>query len=232
MSQPDIHKVIGSLKDRQTVIFKDIIEKQYSSMAFTPKDAKDVSVLDLGAHVGIFSLFMVAHGAKAVVSVEANPKTFVELSSNLGPFRNATLLNLAVTNGRSPIILIDDADAQSKIVQSEGVEVRTTTLEDLVALLPKDGPRLLKVDVEGSEYQILPEASGRTLRTFRTIFLETHPVTDSGPGKSYEFLKEYLCNLGFMETFKTQLFWWKYDSDGKAVDCQVIPNMGGWRFDL
>jgi len=230
MSQ-EILAAIFKLKDRHPVVFKDIIEKQYGSMAFKPDDAKDVSVLDLGAHVGLFSMFMLSHGAKAVVSVEANPKTFLELAENLLPFRNASFLNLAVTNGRSNTVRISDADAQSKIVQDQGAEVRTTTLEDLAALLPKDGPRLLKVDVEGAEYQILSETSGRTLRSFRTIFLETH-IIDAGPGRSYEFLKEYLANLGFKETFRTPIFNWIWDKDGNVVDCKPIPNMGGWRFEL
>lgn len=173
---------------------------------------------------------MLSHGANSVIAVEAEPQNFSELKKNTAMFPQVIPMHRAVTGGKTSTVMVSNADAQSKIVGANGSVVNTITLQRLVSLMPKGGQRLLKVDVEGSEYEILPHASGRAIKTFNTIFLETHE-THAGPGRSEGFLKEYLGALGYEETHKNQIFWWTW-KDGKCTDCRVIPNMGGLRFEF
>ena len=227
----DVSKKLESLKERHAKIYTDIVEKNYSDMRFEPKDVCGKDILDLGAHIGVFSLFCLMHGAKSVMSVEANPKTFMELAANTSSFREISILNKAVTGGETAHVMMSDKDAQSMIIKEGGTKVPTVTIDELVQVMPKSGERLLKVDIEGSEYQVLPWASAKAIRSFQIIFLETHNV-DGEPVQTYEFLKHYLESLGYVETCKNQCFWWTFDAAGTVQEVSPIPNMGCWRFEL
>ena len=227
----DVLQVLEGLKERHAKVYENIVENNYSDVDFDPKDVDGKDILDLGAHIGTFSLFCLMHGARSVLSVEANPNTFKELSSNT-PFSEINILNRAVTGGTAPYVMMSDRDAHSSVVKENGTLVPTATIDELVGIMPKGNDRLLKIDIEGCEYEALPFASAKTIRSFKTIFLETHKIDDTGPGKNCEFLKEHLEAMGYVENKKTQIFYWEFDAEGNATSCTPIPNTAAWRFDL
>jgi hypothetical protein len=59
-------KALDALRDRHPDVYRDIVERQYDVVNFSPADVDGVDVLDLGAHVGIFTLFCLSHGARSV----------------------------------------------------------------------------------------------------------------------------------------------------------------------
>lgn len=227
---------LKELQPRHPQIHKAMSENQYAEVLFKPEDVSGISVMDVGAHVGFFSLLCLSHGATCVTSVEANPKTFLELQANLAGFDSVRLVNRAVTDGRTPSVRFLLEDAQSMVVNASfsganvlGEEVATTTLDDLTATM-QHGERVLKVDVEGSEYGVLLGASSSTIRSFRTIFLETHPSLEPGPGRSYGFLNEYMLFMGFKETSKSQQF--AFRGMNNIIEfCEPIKDMVNSRYD-
>lgn len=66
--------------------------------------------------------------------------------------------------------------SQFRVTGRGGMEVPTLTLDSIAA--PYQVVDLLKIDIEGAEYQVLPAASTDTLRRIRRIEMEYHSSGD------------------------------------------------------
>lgn len=128
-------------------------------------------VVDIGANIGSFSAAVHFQYPNAVVSsYEPHPISFLLLKKN-APF--ATTYQKAVM-GKSGVVQIQNLgpSMSRRIVPSGGIPVEAVTLDDVLKdLLVVD---LLKVDVEGSEYDIFNNTSPQTLEKIRKIFVEVH----------------------------------------------------------
>lgn len=120
--------------------------------------------IDIGAHVGYFSLlFRLAVGAGGtVISFEPMPDTYRRLLRNVlaNRFTNVLPLPLAVAErpGAALFHLHPDNEGESSLLDTHGTAsatVQVTCLDELF----RDGlparPRLLKIDAEGVEMNIL-----------------------------------------------------------------------------
>jgi len=143
-------------------------------------------VIDAGAHVGRFSTMFAARGAK-VLAFEPHPTAFAALSLITRDWPNITCVNKAVSdrNGSAPLYFhrrgrgFEWAFASSLMSQKRNVDpeqfvtVETVRLADVMLEL---GPiRLLKMDIEGAEYDVLQDLidTGAHLSTEK-IVVETH----------------------------------------------------------
>ena len=139
------------------------------------------TVLDLGAHIGTFSL-MVAHALPRarILAVEAVPENASYLrvnveqngfSSRVRVFAGA----VAATSGTLTMYLRDRTAQHSAVQKSEhSITVPALTLDELVARAGGSCD-LLKLDIEGSEFEVLEAASAETLSRIKTIIMEYHP---------------------------------------------------------
>jgi len=122
------------------------------------------TAIDIGAHVGYFSLlFRLAVGAAgSVIAFEPMPDTYRRLLRNVlvNRFTNVLPLPLAVAEhpGSAAFHLHPQNEGESSLLDNPGGEcayVQVTSLDDLF----RDGlpvrPRLLKIDAEGVELSIL-----------------------------------------------------------------------------
>lgn len=141
----------------------------FSDIDFRPGDV----VVDLGAHVGVVSTYL---GTRfpflRIVSFEPVPQLFALLQWNLARnrVRNVTAVNKAVTGDGRPLGMVawlesnsgGGTSAFSDGVQHDAehyVEVASTTLDRIFEDFGIDRCRLLKIDVEGAEYEILSQAT-------------------------------------------------------------------------
>ena len=162
-----------------------------------------LSVVDLGACTGEFTdelsrLFPIG----AAVLVEAAVTNF----DRLRPAPNRLLLNKAVA-GRSGIHVPFTEDTDSpyngslvfnyfKSPQRHMVE--TISLQDILGLMNHEGEiDILKVDIEGSEYELLLNARAEDLGRFRQITVEFHDFIDSSLGGLNAAIEQRLRSLGF-----------------------------------
>lgn len=158
------------------------------------------TVVDAGAHVGIFSL-LASQWAERVVALEANELNFRILDLNVA--RNA----LANVEPRHCALWSVSADAVgfSSAHHSGGgavadgragrpgtVEVRAISLDDLVSELGRID--LLKIDVEGAEYDVLGAAT--RLDAIAAIVGEMH-VEREGDRTRLDALAAHLGAAGF-----------------------------------
>jgi len=106
------------------------------------------TVLDIGAHIGIFSKLALSRGCK-VISVEPEDKNFHLLTVNAP---GATHIKKAVTSEKRAFLMVHPDRGEMHKLMPVGIPVDTITLDELIG----DGTiDLLKIDIEGGEYDAI-----------------------------------------------------------------------------
>ncbi len=128
------------------------------------------TLLDLGCHFGAMSLFAAAGGAK-VIAVDPDPIVATEFKQNValnpGLAERIRFLPIAVDHqdGIQPLYaraaygLSSSSLTERSRDQISSANVRKVRLETLLNELDQPRIDLIKMDVEGSEFQLLPEFS-------------------------------------------------------------------------
>lgn len=137
-------------------------------------EARDGIVVDVGAGIGEFTLFAADRSASfQVVAYEPNDHVFRLTESNVAGRANVILSPVAVgvqssyrlrgvTNGPRATAVGGHSDA--------GVEVRGVRLDES---LPEGPIRLLKIDCEGLELDVL-QSAGRVIDRVEKVVVEFH----------------------------------------------------------
>lgn len=122
-------------------------------------DASDWTIVDCGANVGLFSLWLGA--AKRVIAVEPNPNTFRRLKRNMEINGiNATTIQAAVSSADGTVKMDFAGPSVLAEIGETGVEVPSRSLDSLLDELGADSVDVLKLDVEGHEIEALEGAAG------------------------------------------------------------------------
>ncbi|WP_299273842.1 FkbM family methyltransferase [uncultured Psychroserpens sp.] len=137
----------------------------------------NATYVDVGANIGTLVLTgsIAVGNAGKVIGIEAHPKTFDVLKSNikLNGFKNIELLNSAVGNEKGKLHFSDaKSDDSNKILldSNQGVEVDVNLLDELL----KDINHIdvLKIDVEGYEKYVF-EGATDVLNKTKLIYFES-----------------------------------------------------------
>jgi FkbM family methyltransferase len=192
------------------VLFQVFCERVY------PTD-RDTVVVDIGANIGLFSCYAAFSGANKVYAFEPNGEAYRYMLENI---RRSNLqdvivpFNYAVTSKSDEVVTIPKAASpQNRIAygnaNADGYEsVRTISLDDVVRKERIPGIHLLKMDCEGSEYDIMAGISDATFSSIDRIIVEYH---EGKVGK----IKEDLNQRGFRlerhapETAKMGMLWFR-----------------------
>jgi FkbM family methyltransferase len=181
-----------------TVFLKNVYETHF---CVNPGD----TVIDVGAHIGSFSIKAAKETGPAgtVVAVEPSSENFKLLERNIGMngFSNVRLLNAAGGDhiGSDKLRISQRRGGNSffnqgfKEVDVEQVEIKT--LDSVVESLKLGRVDFLKIDVEGSELNVLKGANKLLTIQHPKIAMETHPF-----GPSQEELINYLGNFHYNTT--------------------------------
>ena len=174
---------------------------------------KDLIVVDAGANVGLFSLFLLQHFRSIrLIAIEPHPENHKLLVKNLsGKFRNVLCLEKALWYNNRPVSFSSDfrdgkewsyAVDSDKI--SSGSDMKSTiTLQDVVDLAGHGSIDILKIDIEGSEKYLLKDEKTVNLlfSVVKLLIIEIHnEVMD--PFDFVELLRENNYSyLHYGETF-------------------------------
>jgi FkbM family methyltransferase len=141
-------------------------------------------VIDVGANIGIVALYLAKkHPDIHIVAMEPVPTTFSHLQENivLNRVGNITPLNCAVTrDGRDLRMIVHPGHSggstghirELKQPGHYNLTVRSRTLDAIFADYVQDRCRLLKIDCEGAEYEVL--SSTRSLDRVDHLGIELH----------------------------------------------------------
>lgn len=156
--------------------FSDIwYHESYTKHCTIPRDSL---VVDIGANVGVFSLFA-ARSARLVYSLEPSSSNFNRLVSNVSHTQNIAALNLACTgrDGRASLDLSSDPVSFSLMTNrcSDRQEtVDTISLGTLFERHKISHCDFLKLDCEGSEFEIILDSDPSLMRRMSSIVMEYH----------------------------------------------------------
>lgn len=213
------HRQIFILRLRQGVEFcvhapscdTFIINEIWVDKVYTPSSRFSVRdgwvVVDIGGHKGIFAVFAAtsARDVKAY-SFEASPENFACLSRNirLNNLSNIKAFNVAVggRDGKSTLNLYKE-NGQNTLLQRSNphlqpvgsVKVETWSLATVLNMVASQ-VNLLKMDIEGMEYETLFSCPDEYLQRIERIALEYHDVLVRVPHTVFE-LVEFLNARGF-----------------------------------
>jgi len=175
---------------------------------------KDKTIYDIGAHIGIVTLFF----AKAVgpsgrvVAFEPNYEDYKRIieHTQLNDVDNVQVLNIGIgdiqgintlvfnqnDHGRGSMV----EDIQSQIFKERGaaqLKVEVDTLDACIVLnnLPK--PDFIKIDIEGMEYNALIGMSETIARYAPSLYIEIHGATREGKNKNIRRIVELLLPKGY-----------------------------------
>jgi len=127
-------------------------------------------VIDVGAHVGLFTLKAVMKGSAKVVSIEPHPVNYKFLTINIniaGISSQVIPVKLALSNSKGYAKLCTDRLGASGVATIKAsynrfvcFNVPTETLDDLLVKLGlSDKVTFIKIDVEGAELEVLQGAN-------------------------------------------------------------------------
>lgn len=184
-------------------------------------------VADLGASNGGFPLLLHLNGfaMQCIVSVEMNPRIFPRLRFNLehnlaafatsGSRPEIEVHNVAI-GGTSGVVEISTADGTGGSIYAdnpahsatERAKVPLRTLDDVLRDRQFD---LVKIDIEGAEYEVFASPSHGALKRCRWVIMEVH----RRPGRAQEEIFVGMDRLGFALLSKTE----DIHAEGATVCC-------------
>jgi len=147
--------------------------------------SKSPNIIDLGANIGLASLFFFNRYPTArIVSVEPSVENFEILKLNLGRFQNSIALNKAVWSKQAALYLKDNLtggfdgfvfDELSEFDSESGLpKVDVVTIDEIMIQYQFDVIDVLKIDIEGAEQKIFESGYEVWLPKTKLIFIELH----------------------------------------------------------
>jgi FkbM family methyltransferase len=189
-----IYKVIAKSKNFYEI---DLLEYIFQIKDYICNKKNNVAI-DVGANIGNHSLFIRSFISEKIISIEPNQEILPVLRQNLNKnINNFTIFENAIgsTDGKGSIILPvgheGNIGAAKIVADNDGGKINITSLDSLFRSWKVNNKKstvcLIKIDVEGMEFDVLSGAKDILKEDRPHIFLEA--MTHTEYKKIYKFLK-------------------------------------------
>ena len=198
------HKPNGvelDLEDHPTGSVSKIICREIQNDYKLDLDYKDGDVvIDIGAQVGVVSAYL---GKKypfiKIIALEPVKENYDRLLRNIeaNGVKNVIALNMAVTSDGRNVVMDGSLDMNSGSMTIYGKgkkDVESTTIELLMKAYDIENIRLLKIDAEGSEYEIL-ESSVHLLDRISSLRGEIHPMNGKNQQDLMTLIRSHISDV-------------------------------------
>lgn len=178
-------------------------------MLLRPRDV----LVDIGAWIGPTVLYAAAKGAQ-VHAFEPDPVAFkwlvASIAANQGFESRVTLYNAALSDSVGSIPLYTRSNSgDPKLGNSESsffsdgrapeATAQTLRADEMLSRNPLNSARLIKIDIEGAEYIVIPNIRPILESRKPTVYLSLHPfVWDT---EKHPLLKKILAFAKIMDAF-------------------------------
>ena len=193
--------------------YEVFLQEVYKDVNITEDDI----VLDVGGHFGFFSLYAINKGAKKVHVFEPSMDNYKILCQNTGNFKDIIKHNFAISdnNGQDEFIVTGPSATNSfhsnynhseenhvSMGKTKKEKVNMMTLDTFLKNNNLSRVDVLKMDCEGSEWDILPKISDDFFKyKLRKLTIELHQFNNSGSLEDhYKRCKEFeerIISLGY-----------------------------------
>jgi len=158
-------------------------------------------IIDAGAQAGFFTLYCRALNAKIrIYAIEPEPTNALFLAKHLklNHIQNVKIFQqaLAGKSGKCEFFVSEDTHNHSLLKPEEfktKILVPILSLSDFLKEHKLKKVSLLKMDIEGAEYEVLANLAKDDWRKFENILLEYHDL----PEKNHQQLAELIRSNGF-----------------------------------
>jgi len=152
-------------------IVNNVVREEYG--AFEPEIAPQF-MIDAGAYIGDSSAYFASKFPRlSIVALEPHPDNHKLASRNLAPYgERVTLLDKALASTSRPLRIAGDHDGAA--IGPEGAAVEATTIPMIMSLAGRDRVDILKMDIEGSEGDVLNETADDWLSQVGLLIVEFH----------------------------------------------------------
>ena len=184
---------------------------------FIYPNSNDV-LYDLGANVGTFTQYFLNKNIKHVYSFEPTPNLVKNLQQSFGSNSKVTIFDKAI----SPITSLLDFNIFPYSVantltnryldsKTDNIKVQGINLEEFVLEHNLLSPTIIKMDIEGSEYEVLDNLSDNFISSVRYFYLEWHENYEN----QLTLIIQRFSDLGF--TYKIDPRWDIQNSVGVII---------------
>lgn len=169
-------------------------------------------VVDVGANIGMFTAYAFSRGVSKVIAVEPGKKALECLHKAFGDDDRVVIVDKAVasSSGTRELYSVDRNSPVSSLIREhiyEGTfdggekfatEVQTVRFDDLMNELKVDHIDMLKMDIEGAEYEVFESMSDTTLQHIDSVILEFHHNQNGNLARIKQRLEHngLVCELG------------------------------------
>jgi FkbM family methyltransferase len=195
------------LRSQNSIVRYDALQVQL----FSTRVAEGDTIIDIGAHYGVYSILMAARVGRTgqVVAFEPDPYAREVLARNiaLNPDLKPPVVEAAACSDSvgEATLYSRGGNAQSSLVRSgvefspahksEQIRVPLVTLDGYLLGRGLPEPRWVKIDAEGAEIRILKGAA-KVLLGSTNIVCELHPYAWPEFGNTFSELKELAAASG------------------------------------
>lgn len=223
----DEFRWMNDIPEFQKLYKETLVENTYRLL---PDHIKDRPVIDIGANIGCFALMALSYGATSVLAVEPVSSAFEHLRNNItrSKYTNVRAIKFAVTDKNEDYakISLQRQTELNGLYQTTGDDfeiMETITLNKLLTKIDTSkNDVFLKIDCEGSEYDILLNASAEDMFKVDTILLEIHaelhPIH-----KGFDILENKLKSWGYTRYHEEQIFYIMANAEGIPVQYTPLP---------
>lgn len=160
----------------------------------------DDVVYDLGANVGVFTMWALENGAKQIYSFEPTNYLRPYLYETFGKHHPCVIIYDKAITGKNEIRQfnrykhsVGNSLYMSFDDKVDTVDVECINLEQFINENGLEQPTLIKVDIEGSEYEMFYNLSDEFISSVKTFIVEFH----YNNGGEVNTIISKLLNLGF-----------------------------------
>lgn len=209
-----------SLKAQEPATYTEIFETD--SYKLVDSEVRGKIVVDVGANLGMFSLRCIELGAKRIFAIEAQPAVYQGLMHNVSSFPEIVPLNAAVWDKDGEQVTILNEHVGSKVKSGgEGDKVSTITIKSLIEGM-SETDMVLKLDCEGSEFNILMGTDVETIRKFAFIHIEVHANTNENPDyQDVNVVRNRLTEFGFKQISILPVLWFGSNGETREIGVYV-----------
>lgn len=206
----DIKKEYGPLIIRKGTsdirVFKQIfLDEVYF---FFPNNFIPKTIVDAGANVGYSAVWFASKFPSAkIIAIEPEQSNFEVLVQNSGSRENIKPINAGLWNEKS-FLKINNPSADSWAFKTtlaekgEAIGVETVTIPELIDHFNLNQIDLLKIDIEGAEYELFEKGASEWLPKVKMIMIEIHD--QMRPGCS-DLIDKTVMPFGFTKFITKEL---------------------------
>lgn len=175
---------------------ENLIDDTYSlaSLKFLDFD----NIVDIGANIGLFTIATKKYWPKAKrLCFEPNPRSRSMLKKNLELNKLKVLISDKAVIGKikknKVVFYTNENPAMSSMVVMGGKKIKVSTIP-FSEVIPSSGKTLVKIDIEGGEYDLFRDDNKSIFKKIGVLLMETHDIDEV---RNDKFVLSWLKNIGF-----------------------------------